>query len=71
MRIRITNAMSGMSTSCVMANSIPIEFDPGEYLIHTHPSGHLVIELPDRTIGFMKFDNFENGVNAGSILIHF
>ncbi|WP_062309863.1 hypothetical protein [Polynucleobacter sinensis] len=70
MRIRITNAILGISAGGVMAKATPIEFDPGEYSIHTHPSGHLILELPDQTIGFMKFDDFENGVNAGSILIH-
>ena len=68
MKIRITNAILGSTGA--MTSSIPIEFDPGEYSIQTHPSGHLIVELPDQKIGFMKFDDFENGVNTGSILIH-
>lgn len=70
MRVRITNAISGMGSAGTMTKSTPIEFDPGEYSIQTHPSGHLVVELPNQEIGFMKLDDFENGVNVGSILIH-
>lgn len=71
MKIRITNAVLGMNSAGTLANSVPIEFDPGEYFIHTHPSGHLLVELPDQQLGFMKFDDFENGVMKGSIFINF
>lgn len=71
MKIRITNAILGMNSVGTIVNSVPIEFDPGEYFIHTHPSGHLLVELPDQRMGFMKFDDFENGVMKGSIFINF
>jgi hypothetical protein len=71
MKIRITNAVLGMNSVGAIVNSFPIEFDPGEYFIHTHPSGHLLIELPYQEMGFMKFDDFENGVINGFIFINF
>ena len=70
MKIRITNAVLGMNSIGAIVNSAPIEFDPGEYLIHTHPSGHLLGELPNQQWGFIKFDDFESGVMQGSILIN-
>lgn len=71
MKIRITNAVLGTNSFGATSNAVPIEFDPGEYFIHTHPSGHLLVELPDQRIGFMKFNDFENGVLRGSILLNF
>ena len=70
MRIRVTNAVLGVGSTGVITESIPIEFDPGEYMIQIHSSGHLVIELPDQIVGFIKLNDFENGVNSGSIMIH-
>lgn len=71
MRIRLTNAVLGMNSVGAMGSVVPVEFDPGEYFIHTHPSGHLVVELPDQQTAFMKFEDFENGVKLGSIFINF
>ena len=70
MKIRITNAILGMNACGAISNVTPNEFDPGEYSICTHPSGHLVVELPDQALGFLKFEDFENGVNMGTIQIH-
>lgn len=70
MRIRVTNAVLGVGSTGVITESIPIEFDPAEYMIQIHPSGHLVIELPDQIVGFIKLNDFENSVNSGSIMIH-
>ena len=70
MRVRVTNAVLDLGSAAVITKSIPIEFDPAEYMIQIHASGHLVIELPDQTVGCVKLNNFENCVNSGSILIH-
>ena len=71
MKSRITNAVLGMNSVGAVVNSLPIEFDSGEYFIHIHPSGHLLVELPDQQMGFMKFDDLENGVMKGFIPINF
>ena len=70
MRIRLTNSISGFVSRGLEVSSIPVEFDPGEYLISTHPSGHLLVELPNQNYGFMRFEDFENGIVNGGIILN-
>ena len=68
-RIRLTSAVSGL-TNFAGDRSPRVDLDPGEYFIHTHPSGHLQIELPEQRFVYLPFDDFENGVKSGIIAIN-
>jgi hypothetical protein len=70
MKIRVTEAVSGRADQLESIDQSLTQIDPGEYIVSTHPSGHLKLEMPNKQSAYMAFDDFENGVKMGFIVVN-